>query len=209
MTVQQIREAEARAMETVSEATLMARAADAVATEAEMILASEVGRLMGSRVAVLVGPGNNGGDALLAAARLQHRGCSVTAVMVAGTSHDASRDEALDAGVTTVQAADYPHVARMALERADLVIDGIVGIGSTPGLRAPADALAAAIPPGTTVLAVDIPSGLDADSGGASAAHIEADVTVTFTALKACLVTAPASDAAGRVIVAQVGVPRV
>lgn len=208
MTVAQIREAEEVAMASVSEDTLMARAADAVAAEAEMMLADARGRLAGARVAVIVGAGNNGGDALLAAARLQHRGCRVTAVMVADRSHERARLEALDAGVTTVDATDYPHIAQMAVERADLVIDGIVGIGSSPGLRSPADALVATIEADTPVLAVDIPSGLDADSGAADATHVGADATVTFTALKACLVEEPARTSAGRVIVADVGVPR-
>lgn len=208
MSVAQIRAAEEHAMETVSEATLMARAADAVAAEAEMMVADARGRVPGARVAVLVGAGNNGGDALLAAARLQHRGCRVTAVLVSSRSHEESRLEALDAGVTTADAHDFPHVAQMAVERADLVIDGIVGIGSAPGLRSPADALVAAIDADTPVLAVDIPSGLDADSGAADASHVRADATVTFTALKVCLVEEPAAAQAGRVIVADVGVPR-
>ena len=69
MTAAQIRIAEERAMEHVSEARLMARAADAVAAECEAILANRRGKITGN-VVVLAGSGNNGGDAMLAGARL-------------------------------------------------------------------------------------------------------------------------------------------
>ncbi|WP_084078061.1 NAD(P)H-hydrate epimerase [Demequina sp. NBRC 110057] len=208
MTVQQIRDAEAQVMETVPEATLMARAADAVAAECEMILAADPGRMADARVAVLVGSGHNGGDALLAGARLRHRGANVTALLVAGGVHLPSLGEARAAGVSIVDAAADAEAAAAVVATAHVVIDGIVGIGSSPDLRAPADALVATIPTSAAVVAVDIPSGLDADSAAADAAHVSATVTVTFTAPKACLAQEPASASAGRVIVAEVGIPR-
>ncbi|MFV0285800.1 MAG: NAD(P)H-hydrate epimerase [Demequina sp.] len=208
MTVQQIRDAEALTMQAVPEAELMARAADAVAAECEMILEQAPGRLLGARVAVLVGSGHNGGDALLAAARLRHRGADVTALLVAGGVHMASLSEARAAGVAVADAVADPGAATDMVAAAHLVIDGIVGIGSAPGLRPPADALVAAIDSETPVVSVDIPSGLDADSGAADAFHVRATATVTFTAPKACLIEEPARASAGRVIVADVGIAR-
>ncbi|MFN3865783.1 MAG: NAD(P)H-hydrate epimerase [Demequina sp.] len=209
MTAQQVRDAERAAMRTVSEPVLMARAADAVAAECEALLALRHGRTRGCRVVVLAGSGNNGGDALLAGARLHYRGAETTAVLVGPTAHPMGRGECEAAGahVLEVRAGDDP-AALGALAQADLVIDGIVGVGAKPGLRPPADALVAAIPDSAAVVAVDLPSGLDVDSGEATAPHVRADVTVTFTAPKPCLVDQPAAASAGRVVVVQVGVPR-
>lgn len=203
MSVQQVRDAEGATMRTVSEAELMARAADAVAAECETIAWTRRGRLDRAAVVVLAGPGNNGGDALLAGARLAHRGARVTAVMVGDTAHGPSLEEAQSARVAVLAAAGDAALA--AVRQADIVIDGIAGLGSSSGLRPPADALVAAIND-AAVVAVDIPSGLAADSSSADAPHVVADVTVTFTAAKRCLVEAPAAESAGRVVVAQVGI---
>ncbi len=206
MTSAQVRAAEERAMQTVSEATLMARAADAVAAECEALLLGLYGTLQ-RRVVVLAGSGNNGGDGLLAGARLNYRGAHVTAILVGSSAHDIGLGECQAAGADVVWAHDNEPAAQAAIEAADLVIDGIVGISATPGLRPPADALVAAIPARALVVAVDLPSGLDVDSGDASATHARADVTVTFTAPKPCLVLEPARASAGRVVVVQLGVP--
>lgn len=199
-------------MRTVSESVLMARAADAVAAECEALLAQRRGRARGSQVVVLAGSGNNGGDALLAGARLHYRGANVTAVLVGSSAHAMGRGECEAAGTRLVETgtgdSKAVSAAEEAIRQADLIIDGIVGVGAKPGLRPPADALVAAIGDHATVVAVDLPSGLDVDSGDATAAHVRADVTVTFTALKPCLVEHPAAASAGRVVVAQVGVLR-
>ncbi len=207
MTAAQIRAAEERTMRHVPEARLMARAADAVAAECEAILAHRFGRIRGN-VVVLAGTGNNGGDAMLAGARLHYRGTETIVVLVGSRAHDMGLGECLAAGAGVVDATEDLAGAQAALEAADLVIDGIVGISASPGLRFPADALVGSISPLTTVVAVDLPSGLDVDTGEAGATHVKADVTVTFTAPKPCLVTDPARASAGRVVVASVGVPR-
>jgi len=190
----------------VSERTLMARAADAVAAEAEALLAHGVGRIRGARVVVLAGSGNNGGDAMLAGARLHYRGAEVTVLLVASTAHPDGLGEAQAAGAAVVDGAAAD--ARVAVERADLVIDGIVGIGGRAGLREPAASLVAGVASHTPILAVDVPSGVDVDSGQVGDTHVRADVTVTFTSLKPCLIEEPAAASAGRVVIADVGVPR-
>lgn len=208
MTAQQIRDAEARAMRTVSERTLMARAADAVAAEAEAVVAERTGRIRGAAVVVLAGSGSNGGDAMLAGARLHYRGAEVTVVLVGSHAHPDGLGEAQAAGALIVDASTDGDRAEHAIEAADLVIDGIVGIGGRPGLREPAASLVAAVPQTGAMLAVDVPSGVGVDDGAVDGPHVVADVTVTFTALKPCLVTEPASASAGRVVIADVGVPR-
>lgn len=206
MTAAQIRLAEERAMRHVSESRLMARAADAVAAECEAILANRHGAITGN-VVVLAGSGNNGGDAMLAGARLHYRGTETTVILVAPSAHDMGLGECVAAGTGVIDATENVAAAIAALETAHLVIDGIVGLSGTPGLRSPADALVESISPLATVMAVDVPSGLDVDSGAADALHVKADVTVTFTAPKPCLVLDPARASAGRIVVANVGVP--
>lgn len=208
LTVAQVRAAEAATMLHIPEDVLMDAAALAVANEVAAVLAERGGPVAHSRVVALVGPGNNGGDALLALAELARRDAEATAVLVTGTAHARALTQADRTGADLLNAAVESglRAAQAVLEEADVVIDGIAGIGSTPGLRPPAKALVASIPDTAAVVAVDIPSGLDADSGAADASHVAAHVTVTFTALKPCLVTLPAAASAGRVVVADVGV---
>jgi len=100
-----------------------------------------------------------------------------------------------------------PSLAAHLLGEANLVIDGIVGLGASPGLREPAASLVAAIPASATVLSVDLPSGLDADASSAAGPSVTAHATVSFTAPTACVLLPPAALAAGRVTFADVGVP--
>ena len=221
-----IRAAEAEPLAREGEAVLMDRAAAAVADEARGLLAERNIDAAGTRAVLLVGTGNNGGDALLAGALLAAAGATVTALLVGDSAHVRGVAALLEAGGTVL-----PEVARSsseasagvsaataargapasraveALAGANLVIDGIVGLGATPGLREPATSLVAAIPASATVLAIDLPSGLDADSGSADLPHVSAHATVSFTAPTACVLLPPAALAAGSVTFADVGVP--
>ena len=173
---------------------LMSRAAAAVAAAAEA--------MADGPVLVLVGSGNNGGDGLFAAARL----AAPRPVMLwlAGSAvHAEGLAAAQAAGCREVDAAE----AVAALEQTSLVIDALVGIGGRPGLRPEAAVLAEACDAlGVPVLAVDLPSGLDADSGETHPSF-RATRTVTFAAPKRCHVLEPARSRCGRVIVAEIGVP--
>jgi hydroxyethylthiazole kinase-like uncharacterized protein yjeF len=208
MTVAQIRAAEARAMEHTPESVLMDQASEGLAAACADRLERDAIEVSGAQIVVMAGTGNNGGDALLAGARLARRGAAVTAIGMGATAHTR--------GLATVQAAgaswyraDSPSGladALTAVNTADMVIDGIAGIGSSPGLRAPADRIVAAIPSSALVVAVDVPSGFDADSGHVPETYVEADLTVTFTAPKPCLVLPEACHKAGEVMVVDVGV---
>lgn len=85
-------------------------------------------------------------------------------------------------------------------------MDGIVGDRGSGGLRSPADELVAAIPTGVPVVAVDLPSGVDPDTGEVSGPHVRADVTVTFGSYKPCLFLPHASHVAGRLVFVDVGI---
>ncbi|WP_291381205.1 NAD(P)H-hydrate epimerase [Demequina sp.] len=208
MTVAQIRAAEARTMAHTPEAALMDRAAHGLAAACAGLLERRDIDVSGAQIVVLAGTGNNGGDALLAGARLAELGAVVTAIGVGATAHQRGLATARAAGVSWCHADSPPGLAT-ALETvtaAAMVIDGIAGIGSSPGLRAPADRIVEAIPPRAIVVAVDVPSGFDADSGQVPKTHVEADLTVTFTARKPCLVEPEASHYAGEIVVVDVGV---
>jgi hydroxyethylthiazole kinase-like uncharacterized protein yjeF len=97
-------------------------------------------------------------------------------------------------------------------DRADLVLDGIVGIGASGGLRPPADAIVAAlgdlrdrVGQRTPVVAVDVPSGVAVDTGGVPSDAVTADVTVTFGCLKPAHVVGPAATRAGLVDLVDIG----
>jgi len=170
--VEQMRAADAAALEHVDERVLVERAGTVVATVALRMLGGGYGR----HVVVLAGKGNNGADGRVAADRLARRG----------------------ARVTVLDAASGPERIGPA-GAVDLVIDAAYGTGFKGTYRAPS------VPPGVPVLAVDIPSGVDGDSGAACGEPLRADVTVTFAALKTGLVQGDGPRLAGRVVVADIG----
>jgi hydroxyethylthiazole kinase-like uncharacterized protein yjeF len=157
----------------------------------------------GARVLLLVGAGNNGGDALYAGAALAGRGAAVHALLLAP-------DRAHPGGLAALRAAGGTAGTELS-GVPDLVLDGIVGIGGSGGLREPAAAaLDAATAPGPTgarpvVVAVDVPSGVEVDTGDVTGPAVTADVTVTFGCLKPALVIGPAAPLAGHVELVDIG----
>ncbi|MFD4262393.1 NAD(P)H-hydrate dehydratase [Streptomyces sp. NPDC058534] len=209
--VETVRTAERQEMARLPEGALMQRAAAGLAAACAEVLGRVAGRVYGSRVVLLVGSGDNGGDALYAGARLARRGAGVTAVLLAPQrAHGPGLAALRRAGGRTV--AGGPETgAGSAVElvtRADLVVDGIVGIGGKGGLREEAVPLAdAAARSRAAVVAVDLPSGVDADSGEVRGAAVRADLTVTFGAHKPGLLVDPAREYAGSVRLVDIGLP--
>lgn len=177
----------------------MQRAAAGLAVACAQLL----GRVYGSRVVLLVGSGDNGGDALYAGARLARRGAAVAAVLLAPErTHPGGLAALLRAGGRTVAAGD----AEETVLRADLVVDGILGIGGRGALRPDAARLAALAGDSRgVVVAVDLPSGVEADSGEVRGAAVRADATVTFGAHKPGLLIDPAREYAGAVRLVDIG----
>ncbi|GAA1331381.1 NAD(P)H-hydrate dehydratase [Pseudonocardia xinjiangensis] len=180
-TAQQVRDAEAVLLDRTPDGALMRRAAFGLAVHARRMLEAD-GQVAGRRVVLLVGAGNNGGDALWAGVELRRRGVGVTAVLLdAARAHPAGLAALGRAGGRSVD-ADAGLVAALG---ADLVIDGIVGISGHGALREPAARLVAAVDhAGVPVLAVDLPSGVDPDTGAVDGPAVTAAATVTFGALK-------------------------
>ncbi|MCW2508708.1 MAG: Carbohydrate kinase, partial [Modestobacter sp.] len=196
-TAAQVRAAEQAVMAALRPGALMQRAATGLAT----VCLGLLGRAHGIRVVLLVGSGDNGGDALFAGAALAARGARVTAVLLAPDRAHADGLAALRrAGGRVGGAADS------GLDRADLVLDGIVGIGGSGGLRDDAVQLvrAAAAGPGLLV-AVDVPSGVAADTGEVPGEAFPAQHTVTFGAVKTGLVVGEGRGYAGTVHLVDIG----
>ena len=192
-----------------SEAQLMEEAGLAAAQEAWMLL----GTLEGRRIVVLAGPGNNGGDGLVAARHLHDWGAETAVVAPRGREPDDNRRELETRGVAVAEGAEA--VAGLRGETADLVIDALLGTGRSRPLAAD-EPLGAALealaglrarPRPPALLALDLPSGLDADGGGADPLTVAADATVAFGAPKAGMYQAGGSAVAGRVQVVDIGIP--
>ncbi|WP_427129844.1 NAD(P)H-hydrate epimerase [Pseudarthrobacter sp. S9] len=190
-------------------AVLMQRAAYGLANTAIRELQARGQRLYGARATVLAGKGNNGGDGLFAAALLAGRGMRTTALLTGGVAHEAALAAFEKAGGRAVRLTPE-NVMELAAAAAgaDVVIDAVLGTGAQGGLRGPAAELVEKLGrfrPGL-VVACDIPSGVDADTGEAHAPVLAADVTVTFGAAKAGLLADPGADFAGRVRVIPIGI---
>ena len=200
-TADQIRTAEHALMATLPEGTLMARAATGLAS----VCAALLPRVYGSRVALLVGSGDNGGDALFAGAALARRGARVTAVLAGSRAHAAGLRALLREGGRAHDLSSAEE-ARDVLERAELIVDGMVGIGASGALREPYAGLAElAGQAGAPVVAVDVPSGVDASTGEVEGAAVRATVTATMGARKTGLLVAPGAARTGRVELIDIG----
>jgi hydroxyethylthiazole kinase-like uncharacterized protein yjeF len=190
-TVEQVRAAEEALMATLPEGTLMQRAAHGLATAIVDLLGSAYGR----RVLLLVGSGDNGGDALYAGAVLARRGAQVEAWLLSDKAHEGGLQALRAAGGRTVTEPG---------RRPELVVDGIVGIGGRAGLK-PEAARAVRLLHGVPFVAVDTPSGVDVDTGELDGDHVEAALTVTFGSHKACHLVDPAARACGAVHLVDLG----
>lgn len=180
--VERVRAAEDAVLARTPEGVLMRRAAFGAATVAARMLTQHTGGVAGRRVVLLVGAGNNGGDALWAGSFLRRRGVAVTAVLLApGKAHPEGLAALRRAGGRTAE--ELP-------DRADLVIDGIVGLSARGPLRSAAADLVEAVT--APILAIDLPSGVDPDTGATDGAAVTAAATVTFGARKQVHVLNPA-----------------
>ncbi|GAA5512154.1 bifunctional NAD(P)H-hydrate repair enzyme Nnr [Deinococcus carri] len=168
-------------------------------------------RFPGSRVLLLAGGGANGGDALVAARHLAALGHPVR-VLAAPARHPLARlnRRRLAAFGLRPEPLTPQAVTRRARET-DVLVDGLLGTGFTPPLRPPLGEVVAAVNAapgeGVQVVAIDLPSGLDATRADAPDESVRADLTVTLTGLKTALLFGPAAHRAGEVLLAPLRVP--
>lgn len=230
-----VRRAEAIAAGDLPPGSLMRQAAGALAGVVVNQLRKQPGKVYGAKVVLLIGGGANGGDALLAGARLRARGVSVLALLTTARVHEEGLAELRVAGGRVIDLSQQPGsalfasdsnlsaeeklsgyrangsasrawaCARAALTGADVVVDGILGIGGRPGLAGAAASIVAALDPRVPVIAVDLPSGVHPETGAIAGPHVQATTTVTFGCLKPCHLLPPAAHAVGEVVHVDIG----
>ncbi|MEV0061863.1 NAD(P)H-hydrate dehydratase [Nocardia sp. NPDC050718] len=191
-TADQVRAAEAELFTRVPAGMPMRRAAYGLANVVADELRSGTGGVAGRAVGLLVGSGDNGGDALWAGSMLARRGVAVRAVLL-------SPERAHPDGLAALRKAGGRVVDR--LDAVDLVIDGIVGISGRGPLRPAAAELVAAVD--VPIIAADLPSGVDVDTGAVTGPAVRAEVTVAFGAYKP--VHALAAPWCGRIVLVPIG----
>jgi hydroxyethylthiazole kinase-like uncharacterized protein yjeF len=220
ITAEQMRGIDARAQRLgTPAAALMEQAGTAVAAAARATINS-LERPTPAAVLALAGGGNNGGDALVAARLLAGTGRRCVVVLVSGDDEPRTPEaraawQALEDcdGVEQMHASTAHEVGVLVsgVERAALVVDGLLGTGVRGTLREPVrgavELCLRARRLGVPVLAVDTPTAVDLTSGQPSVPVVRADVTVTFHRPKHGLLTRSGARLAGRVLVAPIGVP--
>ena len=178
-----------------------------------------LGQVDGARVAVLCGKGNNGGDGFVIARHLSNWGAEPQVVLLAGIDQVLAANSDASANLRIVLnmelpvlAATTPQDAAGAVrERADsaLIVDALLGTGAQGEVREPfLSAVRAVNDCACPVLAVDVPSGLDCDTGRPLGEAVRANRTVTFVAPKVGFAAAGAAQYTGQVEVAEIGIPR-
>ena len=204
-TAEAIRAAEQRWFDAHPGQDLMNVAAHAVAHKAqELLLGGAVGDVVPDWAAtqcvlVLVGGGNNGGDGLFAAAALAQRGWRVELAQVMGRPHEAGAEGALAAGGSRAPLGEVPSRSY------GLAIDAVLGIGGRPGIPQSLERIDGWLRERQVpVLAVDLPSGLDANSGEVESC-VHATHTLTFSSLKWCHIAYPAAKFCGELEVHGIG----
>lgn len=207
LTSTQMRDADRYAIEVVGipATVLMDRAGEAVAEIAKS--------LARDRTAVIfTGPGNNGGDGFVAGKYLIDFGFNVTALALDGdgkTSSEAKIAREIFKNVGGNVTAFSPAKARRVAANAGVIIDALLGIGAKPPLRANFKTATEVVnAAGVPVVAVDVPTGVDATTGAADEAAVRAAATVTFGFPKIGLLTFPGRAFAGQLYVADIGYPK-
>lgn len=163
------------------------------------------------RIVVLAGPGNNGGDGWVCAATLERAGRDVRVLSVrdpsalAGIAARAAR-AAIEAGVAVAVPGDGP--IEQELSSADVVVDALLGTGASSPLRPPIDRWCRALRSvRAPIIAADLPTGVDADTGAVVPEAVRATRTVTFLAPKRGLYLYPGASCAGEVVLESLGLP--
>ena len=203
----------------VSGQKLMEHAGTAVAAAARA-LADATGRWKRGPILVLCGPGNNGGDGLVAARRLARAGAEVGVVLVSSASRPSTPDAARnwdrldnERGVTRTLGGNPRDLSMLAqnVDKASIVIDALLGTGVRGAIKDPVRSAIAIVEraraAGVPVLAVDTPTAVDLSSGDPSEPVVHADLTVTFHRPKTGLLTRRGAALAGKVLVAPIGIP--
>lgn len=213
LTVEQMRQVE-------QDCARMGLPANVLMENAGLAVAEEVRRILGDidqqHILILIGPGNNGGDGLVAARHLHDLGADVSLYLLEQRpAVDPNLELVQQRGITCVEAAQDANLARLddRLSSATAVIDAVLGTGKSRPLSADFSLALDRVTkarekrPGLRIFALDLPSGLNADSGAVDPACLYADNTITLGFPKPGLFNSPGADRAGRITVADIGIP--
>jgi len=197
VTTEQIRALDRRAMDAGTPGkVLMDRAGLAVARKAAAL---------SRNVLLLTGKGNNGGDAIVAARHLAAMGCEPTLALFCRRDELTGDSLAHFQQLGNVPVLEFPQLDHLS---ADVIVDGLLGTGLTGDVREPlASVIRWVNEQSAKVIAIDLPSGLDSDTGEVHGVCVRADVTVTMGLPKIGLLRPPATDWVGEVEVADIGFP--
>jgi len=213
VTAQQMREIDGKAAESgISTEYLMENAGRAVAEE----IKEYIDFIAGKEILVLAGPGNNGGDALVAARYLHEWGAEATVYLLSErTSEDKNLKKLKGHGVPVVHLLKDTKYTKLKglLSTAGIVIDGILGTGRARPLEGSFKDVLGRVNqeklkrPHMAIVAVDIPTGLNADTGEVDHFCPQADLTVTLGLPKPGLYNFPGAERAGRLVIVDIGIP--
>jgi NAD(P)H-hydrate epimerase len=210
VTAQQIKSIDRRAIRDfgIPGPVLMENAAAAVMTEMEKFFDN----LAGMRVGIICGKGNNGGDGLALARRLSIRGVPVRVALLApfGAVTGEAKVNLSILRRTDVELAQNASTRAIAdlVAWSDILVDALLGVGlSTPLKGTYAFAVELMNASGKPLVAVDVPTGINADTGEVMGSAIRADLTVTMALIKRGLVLHPGAQHAGAIRVADIGIP--
>ncbi|WP_315915457.1 NAD(P)H-hydrate dehydratase [Arthrobacter sp. lap29] len=211
-TAASVRAAEQPFLEAGCGASLMRQAAYGLAMGVVAMLRARGRGVYGARAVLLIGSGNNGGDALYAGALLAARGVRTAALLAGARTHPEALAAFLGAGGRCIAEVDAAQPALWAeVSAADVVVDGLLGTGGRGGLRGAAAGIVARLQElegsaRPAVVACDLPSGVDATTGAVHGPVLRADLTITFGAHKAGLLSAPGEQFAGTVKLIDLGI---
>lgn len=168
-----------------------------------------------ARVGIVTGAGNNAGDGFVIARHLHNCGVAVELVMLRAVD-DLSDDALVNARICRAMALPMQYVtdndmakATTALAKVDVVVDAMLGTGITGAVREPMRSAIGLINvlDGPTVVAIDVPTGLNADTGQVEDVAVIADMTITMLAAKVGFDTADATHYVGKIVTADIGLP--
>ncbi len=214
VTTAQIRSIEQRAIEEygIPSIALMENAGNETARQIERIM----GTLQHKKVSIFAGKGNNGGDGYVVARHLYNQGAKVKVFLV-GRKEDVTGDALINLQIIMYMGIDVIEVAnegdwdkvKFAMNFTDCLVDALVGTGFAGQLSGHmAQVVESMNKTSKVVIAIDVPSGIDADSGQISGVAVQADHTITFSLPKQGLLLYPGASYAGDVTVADIGIPK-
>lgn len=214
VTASQMRELDRRAIEEFGIPSLLLM--ENAGLQAALEMERSFPHLRRSRVAVVCGRGNNGGDGFVVARHLFDRGTTVEVFLLAKRSDvkgDARTNfeivQRLGISIREVTTSQDLQASREVIERADLIVDALLGTGTTGAAKGLiAEAIDLLNGTGRPIVALDIPSGLNSDEGTIPGPSISATLTVSFALPKRGIILFPSASRAGRVAVVDIGLPR-